>query len=315
MAESTAGRPAFRSGFIAVVGRPNVGKSTLVNRMVGMKVTITSSRPNTTRRSVRGVLNREGVQAVFVDTPGLHRPRTDLGLRLNDHVEEALADVDAVVVVVDATAPIGAGDSVVLGRAMKAARVGGAKRADFSPTRLFVVVNKVDRASRASVLEHLTRAAQMVGDDGSASAHGPASAEYFPVSAASGEGIATLVDTLLAGLPIGPPYFPPEMRSDVQEAFWVAELVREQVLRHVRDELPHAVACRVTEWEWPVISVEIVVERDSQKGIVIGRGGQVLKAVGSAVRSELEPGTFLDLRVVVEPHWQQRPDLIERLGY
>ena len=141
-----------------------------------------------------------------------------------------------------------------------------------------------------------------------------AGVEYFPVSAASGQGIDALVDAVLARLPVGPPYFPEGMVTDVPEAFWVAELVREQLLAHVREELPHSIACRVTEWEWPRVRIEIIVERESQKGMVIGKGGAMLKDVGTAVRAQLPPGAFVELRVRVEKHWQQRPDMIERLG-
>lgn len=301
----------YRSGFVTVVGRPNVGKSTLVNRVLGTKVTITSPRPNTTRRAVRGILHRPGLQAVFVDTPGLHRPRSALGRRLNEHVGEALDDVDVVVALLDATAAIGPGDRLVLERAAGASRrAGPASGASASLSRLLVAVNKVDRARPDQVLEQLAGARRVV--EGAAADLG---VEYFPVSAASGAGVDELVSAVLARLPEGPPYFPEDMVSDLPEAFWVAELVREQLLARVREELPHAVACRVTEWEWPRIRVEIVVERESQKAIVIGQGGSVLKEVGTAVRSQLPPGAFLELHVGVEKRWQQRDDAIERLGY
>lgn len=305
----------YRSGFVAVVGRPNVGKSTLVNRILGQKVTITSSRPNTTRRVVRGVLHRPGLQAVFVDTPGLHRPRTTLGQRLNDQVGNALEDVDVVVAVLDATEPVGPGDRLVLSRAVDSfhGAAGSSGGGDGTPAELdglLVVVNKADRATEAQLLERLAEASAVVeaGDE-------DRGVEYFPVSAATGAGIDPLVEAVLTRLPEGPPYFPEETVSDVPEAFWVAELVREQLLARVREELPHAIACRVSEWEWPRIRVDIVVERQSQKGIVIGHEGSVLKAVGTAVRAQLPPGAFLELHVRVDPHWQQRTDAIERLGY
>jgi GTP-binding protein Era len=284
----------LRSGFVAVVGRPNVGKSTLVNTMVGTKVTITSPRPGTTRRAVRGVLHTPGVQAIFVDTPGLHKPRTMLGERLNEHVGSALSDVDAVLVVLDATAAVGPGDRRVL----------EASLSERAPGEVLVVVNKVDLAPRKSVVERLLQANKAAPDS-----------EIFPVSAATGEGVAVLVDAVTALLPVGPAYFPEGTLSDVAETFWVAELVREALLAHVEDELPHSIACRVTEWEWPYIRVEILVERESQKGIVIGAGGSLLKQVGTAVRKELPEGTYLELRARVEPRWQQRRDSIERLGY
>jgi GTPase len=324
------GAPAegYRSGFVAVVGRPNVGKSTLVNAVLGTKVTITSPRPNTTRRTVRGVLHRPGLQAVFVDTPGLHKPRTALGERLNEQIDEALQEVDIVAAVVDATMPIGPGDARVLRRAAAAVRTATNPDSGGPQGRpgLVVVVNKIDRAHRRQVLERLDQARRLVEpDERDASdevgpgrdqeADVPVDVDYWPVSATTGEGVADLVDAVLTRLPPGPPYFPDDMVTDVPEAFWVAELTREQLLARARDELPHAIACRVTEWEWPRIRIEIIVERDSQKGMVIGRGGQVLKEVGTAVREQLPPGAFVELHVRVDKAWQQRPDVIARLGY
>ncbi len=285
----------MRTGFVAVVGRPNVGKSTLVNQLVGTKVSITSPRPNTTRHGVRGILHRPGAQAVFVDTPGLHRPRTALGERLNETAGASLEDVDVVVAVVDATAAIGPGDRMVLARALGVVDRGA---------QLLVAVNKVDRATSEQVLERLATAATASDERG----------EYFPVSARTGEGIDALVDAVMERLPEGPAYYPEDMVTDTPEALRVAELVREQLLQRVREELPHSIACRVTEWEWPRIRCEIVVERDSQKAIVIGRRGEVLKAVGTAVRKELPPGAYLELFVRVEKHWQQRSDALDRLG-
>ncbi len=321
----------YRSGFVAVVGRPNVGKSTLVNRILGQKVTITSPRPNTTRRTVRGVLHRPRVQAVLVDTPGLHRPRSQLGRRLNEHVTDTLADVDVVVAMVDATQPVGPGDRLVLGRSAEALRRRWTEREEGEREKtverspelcgLLVVVNKVDRAPPERLLERLAETSAVLrggeGDEdgGQAQAVGDDGVEYFPVSARTGNGVDALVEAVVERLPVGPPYFPEDMVSDQPEMFWVGELVREQLLARVRDELPHAIACRVTEWEWPRIRVEIVVERPSQKAIVIGHGGSVLKEVGTAVRGQLPPGAYLELHVTVEAHWQDRRDAIERLGY
>jgi GTPase len=278
-----------RSGFVTLVGRPNVGKSTLLNAILGTKVTIVSDKPQTTRTQVRGVLHRPDVQAVFVDTPGIHKPRTLLGERLNETATDALGDVDVVCLVLDATQPLGKGDRFVAERV---------------PTDAIVVVNKVDVASPAQVLTQLAAAAEQL--DRSA---------YFPVSARTGDGVPELVDEIVTRLPEGPPYYPDDMVTDVPEAFWVAELVREQLLAHVREELPHSIATRVTEWEWPRIRVEILVERESQKGIVIGRGGSTLKAVGTAVREQLLPGAFVELFVKVDKDWQRRPKALERLGY
>jgi GTPase len=299
-----------RSGFVAVVGRPNVGKSTLVNRLVGDKVTITSIQPNTTRRAVRGVLHRPGVQAVFVDTPGLHRPRSALGRRLNEQVGNALGDVDVAVALLDATEPVGPGDRLVLARAAQAVRHEERRGTTAELGRLLVAVNKVDRAGPAQVLERLAEARAEVEPDET-----DKGVAYFPISAKSGAGLPPLIEAVLDRLPEGPAYYPEGMVSDQPEGFWVAELVREQLLARVHDELPHSIACRVTEWDWPRVRVEIVVERGSQKAIVIGHGGNVLKEVGMAVRAQMPPGAFLELHVRVEAHWQQRDDSIERLGY
>jgi GTPase len=278
-----------KSGFVTLVGRPNVGKSTLLNRILGTKVSIVSDKPQTTRTQVRGVLTRPGVQVVFVDTPGIHKPRTLLGERLNDTAQEAVGDVDLVVLVVDATQPVGRGDQWV-----------GQK----IPSDALVVVNKVDIATKEQVLEQLRRAYEQLGKD-----------EYFPISAKTGDGVDELVEAIIARMPEGPQMYPDDMVTDVPEAFWVAELVREQLLAITREELPHSIATRVTEWDWPRIRCEILVERDSQKGIVIGRKGEVLKKVGTAVRQQLPEGAYLELFVKVDKDWQRRPKALERLGY
>ena len=278
----------MRTGFTGLVGRPNVGKSTLVNRILGTKVSITSDKPQTTRMRIRGVLNRPGAQVVLVDTPGIHKPRTALGERLNDVAADSINGVDVVVLVLDATAPLGRGDRFVASQV---------------PPDSIVVVNKVDVASPAQVLAQLQAAS------------GLDLAEYFPISAVTGEGVEALVSTIVDRMPEGPAYYPPDVAADVPEVVWVAELVREQLLMHAREELPHSIACRVTEWEWPRIRCEILVERESQKGIVIGRGGAVLKAVGEAVRAQLEPGAYVELFVKVDKDWQRRPRSLERLGY
>jgi len=277
-----------RTGFVSLLGRPNVGKSTLLNRILGTKVSIVSDKVQTTRTQVRGVLDRADAQVVFVDTPGIHKPRTLLGERLNDAAVEAAGGVDVVVLVLDATAPLGRGDRFV---------------ADRVPADALVVVNKLDAASRHQVLAQLTAAA------------GLDRAAYFPVSAKTGEGVDALVDALVERLPEGPKYYPEGTVTDVPKAFWVAELVREQLLAVTREEVPHSIACRVTEWEWPRIRCEILVERDSQKGIVIGRGGEVLKEVGTRVREQLAPGAYIELFVKVDKDWQRHPKALERLGY
>ncbi|MEO7429207.1 MAG: GTPase Era, partial [Acidimicrobiales bacterium] len=270
----------MRSGFVTLVGRPNVGKSTLLNRILGTKVAITSDKPQTTRTRIMGVLTRPDSQVVFVDTPGIHKPRTAMGTRLNATAQGTIGDVDVVCFVLDASQPFGRGDQWV---------------ANLVPKDAVCIVNKVDKASKKEVADQLVAAA------------GLSLSEYFPVSAKTGDGIDPLVAHLIERLPEGPQYFPDDMVTDVPEAFWVAELVREQLLRRTRDELPHSIAARVTEWDWPLIRCEILVERDSQKGIVIGKKGQVLKEVGMAVRAQLPEGTYLELMVKVDKDWQSRP--------
>jgi GTP-binding protein Era len=278
-----------RSGFAALIGRPNVGKSTLLNAILGRKVSITSRVPQTTRSQVRGVLTRNDAQVVLVDTPGIHKPRTLLGERLNDRATGALDGVDVTIQVLDATAPLGKGDRIV---------------AELLSGHAICVVNKIDVASRRQVLQQLDAAAQARDYD-----------EYFPVSARTGEGIQPLISAVVAAVPEGPFLYPSDVVADVPEAFWVAELVREQLLALTRDEVPHSIACVVTEWDWPHIRCEIFVERTSQKGIVIGHQGSLLRQAGSRVRAQLPPGAFLELVVKVDPDWQRRPRALERLGY
>ena len=278
----------FRSGFVTLVGRPNVGKSTLLNRILGQKVAIVSDKPQTTRHRIQGVLTRPDAQVVFVDTPGIHKPRTPLGERLNSTAEGTIPDVDVVAFVIDATQPLGSGDRWVARRV---------------PRSAVVVVNKVDAARPEEVLGQLAAAAELD------------LSEYFPVSARTGDGVEALVDQLISRLPEGPRYYPEGMVTDVPEAFWVAELVREQLLAVAREELPDSITTRVTEWEWPLIRCEILVERESQKGIVIGRKGAVLKEVGTAVRRQLPEGAYLELHVKVDKDWQRRPAALDRLGF
>ncbi len=279
----------MKSGFVSIVGRPNVGKSTLLNAILGQKVAITSDKPQTTRTQIRGVLNRPDTQIVFVDTPGIHRPRTLLGERLNKTASEMTSGVDVVCLVVDATAPIGPGDRFV---------------AEKVPANAIVVVNKTDIASPDDVVAQLARAAEQI--DVSA---------YFPVSAVTGEGVDRLLTEIVSRLPEGPLWYPDDMVTDVPEAFWVAELVREQLLAVTNDELPHSIATRIVEWEWPRIRCEILVERESQKGIVIGHKGSVLKKVGIAVREQLPEGAYLELFVKVDKDWQRKAGALDRLGF
>ena len=279
----------MRSGFITLVGRPNVGKSTLVNAMCGQKVSIVSDKPQTTRTRVMGVRTAPESQLVFVDTPGLHKPVTALGERVNATALDSVNDVDVVCLVIDATKPFGKGDQWV------------ASHLDLS--KAILVLNKIDAVKGDQVIRQLTMASSL------------GAAEYFPVSAKSGKGIPELVAHLSSLLPEGPMYFPEETVSDQPEELWVAELVREQLLAVTRDELPYSIATRVTEWEWPRVRVEILVERDSQKGMVIGKGGAILKEVGRLARAQLPEGVYLELFVKVDKDWQRKPDRVERLGY
>jgi GTP-binding protein Era len=278
----------MKSGFVTFVGRPNVGKSTLLNRILGEKVSIVSDKVQTTRNQIRGVLNRPDAQVVFVDTPGIHKPQTALGDRLNATATDAIGGVDLVCLVVDATMPIGKGDRFVAQRV---------------PKDGIVVVNKCDIAKPQQVLAQLATAGEFDVES------------YYPVSARTGEGVDALVDHLVERLPEGPQYYPDDMITDQPDAFWVAELVREQLLEVTREELPHSIATRVTELEWPYIRVEILVERDSQKGIVIGKKGAVLKQVGTRVRQQLKEGAYLDLQVTVRKDWQRRPSELDALGF
>ncbi len=278
----------FRSGFVTFVGRPNVGKSTLLNRILGQKVSIVSDKPQTTRHQIRGVLHRPDAQIVFVDTPGIHKPRTLMGERLNDTATNALDGIDVACLLVEANASIGPGDRYV---------------AERLPKDSVLVLNKIDRADPEKILQQLATASEF------------GFAEYFPVSARTGDGVDALVEYLLSRLPEGPRWYPGDEVSDVPEPFMVAELVREQLLAVTREELPHSIATRVAEWEWPRIRVEIIVERDSQKGIVIGKGGAVLKEVGTRVRAQLPPGAFIELHVTVDKDWQSKAASLERLGY
>jgi GTP-binding protein Era len=234
-------------------------------------------------------LNKDDTQLVFVDTPGLHKATTALGERVNATALESMRDVDIVCLLIDATQTFGAGDKWV--------------SEQLNIKNAIVVVNKIDAVSPAKLLAQLSAIATL------------GAAEYFPVSAKTGEGVDQLVAELVKRAPQGQAMYPPEMTSETPQAQWVAELVREQLLAVTRDELPYSIATRVTEWEWPRVRCEIVVERESQKGMVIGKSGSVLKSVGIEVRKQMPEGAFLELFVVVDKDWQHRADSVERLGY
>jgi GTP-binding protein Era len=297
----------FRSGFACFVGRPNVGKSTLTNALVGDKVAITSARPQTTRHTIRGIVNRPDAQLVLVDTPGLHRPRTLLGERLNDRVRETIAEVDVVGFCVPADQPVGPGDRFI------ARELAGLRR-----TPKVAIVTKTDLVPRAAVAEQLLAVSALADF-----------AEVVPVSAAEGDQVDLLGDLLVGLLPEGPELYPGGELTDEPEAVMVAELVREAALEGVRDELPHSLAVVVEEMlpregrpaDRPLLDVrvELYVERPSQKAIVIGRGGERLRAVGTKARHQIEAllGTpvFLDLHVKVAKDWQSDPKALRRLGF
>jgi GTP-binding protein Era len=298
------------SGFAAIIGRPNVGKSTLINQVVGTKISITAASPNTTRQAIRGILTEEGVQIIFVDTPGIHRPKTTLGGRLNDTARAAADGVDVILAVIEASSSIGPGDRNVLTTMLQNAR---------SPKgpRPVVVVNKMDKSGRDAMAAQLVAATTAVAEIAEELnlAEVADRVEYFPVSAKTGEGTQALIDFVKTAMPESPFLFDEDEVSDVPEAMWVAELVREQLVRKTKQELPHSIHCRVIEFEWPHILVEILVERESQKGMVIGKGGALLKDVGIAARRQLPEGCFLELKVSVEPGWQKRDDTLDRFGY
>jgi GTP-binding protein Era len=278
-----------QTAFISLVGRPNVGKSTLLNALIGKKISIVSDKPQTTRTRVRGIVTTDDTQLVFVDTPGLHKASTALGERVNATALESMRDVDVVCLVLDATQTVGTGDKWV------------SQQLDVS--KAIIVLNKTEAVSSAKVLAQLS-AASLLG-----------AAEYFPVSAKTGEGVEELLLALRQRAVEGDAMFPSEMVSETPQAQWIAELVREQLLAVTRDELPYSIATRVTEWEWPRVRCEIVVERESQKGMVIGKSGQVLKKVGIEVRKQMPDGAYLELFVVVDKDWQHRAERVERLGY
>lgn len=295
----------MRSGFVPVVGRPNVGKSTLVNRLVGTKVTITSSRPQTTRNVIRGVVTgpdpeNPEYQIVLVDTPGLHKPRNELGGRLNSLVYGTLSDADVVVFMIDAMMPVGPGDRLI------------AERLAEAESDVILVLNKIDRSKKPQVVEQLLKAGEWDF------------ASYVPVSAKEGSGIPELVEEIVGRLPEGPAYYPPGMTTDQPESLVIGEIIREKFLDRLREELPHSLVVMVEEIEQRDdglidIAADVIVERSSQKGIVIGKGGSLLQTAGTEARIDLQKllgsKVNLQLHVIVEPDWQRRPQLLDRLGF
>jgi len=308
-------RPAHRSGFACLVGRPNAGKSTLTNALVGQKVAITSSRPQTTRHTIRGIVHRPDAQLVLVDTPGLHRPRTLLGKRLNELVHETLSEVDVVALCLPADEKIGPGDRFIAESLAAAPR-----------STKVALVTKTDKASKQQVAEQLL-AATRLGEELLGGF-----ADVVPTSAVRGEQVDVVADVLLSHLPAGPRLYPDDDLTDEPEAVMVAELVREAALEGLGDEMPHSLAVVVEEiaareplpGQLPAdamldVHVWLYVERDSQKGIMIGRGGARLKDVGTRARRSIEAllgsKVHLDLRVKVAKDWQRDPKQLQRLGF
>jgi GTPase len=297
----TEPKEGFRSGFVAVIGRPNTGKSTLVNVLVGRKVAIVSDKPQTTRMGVRAVLSTDNHQIVFTDTPGFHKPRTLLGSRLNDLVGDATKGVDQVVQVVDAQAGVGRGDAFVFEHQLR----------DFAGPKI-CAVNKLDVLRNREEVPQLEKAAALGGWD-----------EVVPVSGKTGRGVGVLLDLLVERLPEGPAYYPADTVIDQPLDVRLAEIVREKALAVTRQEVPHSIAVVVDELEesdtLTKIHASLIVERDSQKGIVIGKGGETLKTIGSRARQEIERvlghQVFLDLHVKVLKEWQRDPKALQRLGF
>jgi GTP-binding protein Era len=290
-----------RSGFVAIAGRPNVGKSTLINALVGAKVAIVSDKPQTTRRAIRGVATGEDWQLVLVDLPGVQRPRDALTQRMQARVERELAEADAALLLLNGEQGVGPGDRFI------ARALGGA-------VPVTVAVNKIDRLARAQELETLTAAAQLVPQ-----------AEVFPISARTGAGVGPLLAHLVAQLPEGPFMYERAQHGDLDRETLLAELIREQVLRRTFKEIPHAVGVVVEDVDWPraeddlaTVRALIWVETESQKGILIGAQGKMVKAIGTAARKELErelrARVHLDLAVRVRRRWRADDSLLDRLG-
>jgi GTP-binding protein Era len=303
---------SHKSGFVSFVGRPNAGKSTLTNALVGSKVVITSDKPQTTRTVVRGIVHRPDAQLILVDTPGLHRPRTLLGERLNDLVKTTLAEVDVVAVCLPANEKPGPGDRFIVNE------MGKVKR-----TTKVAIATKTDLVTSEQLGEHLL-AIQRLGEE-----TGTEWAEIIPVSAKSGDQVALLQDLLVGLLPVGPQLYPDGDLSDAPEQILAAELIREAALDGLRDELPHSVAVVVEEMglredraeDKPLLDIyaNVYVERDSQKGILIGPKGARLRTIGTTARKQIEAllGTpvYLDLHVKVAKDWQRDPKQLRKLGF
>lgn len=307
----------FRSGFVSLVGRPNAGKSTLTNAMVGTKVAITSSKPQTTRRVIRGIVSTDDHQLILVDTPGLHRPRTLLGERLNDLVAETLSGMDAVAMCIPADEKIGPGDRFI-----------AEQLAGLNNIPVVAVVTKVDTVTRGVLADQLI-AVQQLGEEAMIGESDDGFAEIVPVSVQTDVQVDTVMDVLSKYLPKSPALYPDDEITDEPDDIMVAELIREAALEDVFDELPHSLAVVVTEMmeredqpqDQPITDIyaEIYVERDSQKGIIIGKGGAQLRTIGRRARKNIERlfgrRVYLDLVVKVAKEWQRNPKHMNRLGF
>jgi GTPase len=293
-------KKSFRSGFVAVLGRPNAGKSTFVNRLVGQKVAIVTSRPQTTRNRILGIVNRAQAQVVLIDTPGIHRASSVLGRQMMAEVTQALEGIDLMVVMIDATSGLTAGDRLAFEHA----------RTFRGP--VFLLLNKVDRVPKPALLPLMESCLKEF-----------AFTEIIPVSALTGDGVELALERFTAHLPEGEPYFPQDQFTDQPERFLAGEIVREKIMTGTRQEVPHAVAVRVEAFEESEklirIRAIISVEREGQKGILIGRGGERLKAIGTAARKELEEilgvKIFLELRVKVEHEWRRDARMVQQLDW
>jgi GTP-binding protein Era len=291
---------AFKSGFVAIVGRPNAGKSTLVNTLVGRKVSIVSPKPQTTRNRIQGIMNREDAQIILVDTPGIHQPRHVLSRMMMDELQHAIEGIDVLSLIVDASANYGPGDRFSIEWIQ---RFRGP---------VFLLLNKVDCVKKQALLPLIDRYRREFEFT-----------EIFPISALSGEGCLDLVNSWLARLPEAPPYFPPDQFTDQPERFLAAELVREKAILLTREEVPHAIAVLVDSFEEGKelirIRATIYVERDGQKGILIGKGGETIKKIGTQARKDLESilgaHIFLELNVSVQPNWRQNSALVRQLDW
>ncbi|WP_067841611.1 GTPase Era [Nocardia lijiangensis] len=296
----------FRSGFVCFVGRPNTGKSTLTNALVGAKIAITSSRPQTTRHTIRGIVHRDHAQLILVDTPGLHRPRTLLGQRLNDLVRDTYSEVDVIAICIPADEKIGPGDRWIVQQIKQMA----------PKTTVLGVVTKIDKVSRDQVAAQLLAVSELLGPE----------ADVVPVSAVKGEQVEVLVDVIASKMPEGPAFYPDGELTDEPEETLMAELIREAALEGVRDELPHSLAVVIEEVlpreeneEMLDVHALLYVERPSQKAIVIGKGGSRLKEVGTNARKQIEHilgvRIYLHLHVKVAKDWQRDPKQLGKLGF